>query len=112
MLKLFRRLSPILVIGAVLFLPSPRAAAEILGGVPDVIVCVVRLPQSDSAGGRMVFYVDRQVEGGFTLYSTLGGSPQQLRVSAKGLIEPGQLQDCNDKSIEELREAGRAFNLR
>ncbi len=115
MRRLVRHLSPrltLITLAAAWCVAAPPAAAEILAGVPDVIVCSIIVPDRGLVRGRVVFYLDAQEDAGITYYKSLGSAPRQLRAGPDGVFEEGQLQDCNGKSIDELREAGRAFNIR
>ena len=108
----FVRQSTSLLISAILILAASPATSGIFDGLPDAIVCTVEVKTEKLRRGRIVFYLDAQEEGGNTLYKTLGAGPLILRVDQEGKVEPGTLPDCSGKSIKELRDAGRAFDLK
>ena len=103
-------LTRILLIGTAFVMLTTPAAAEIFKGVPDVIVCEVSL-SDQSRTGRVLFYLDRQEDGSITTYTSLGAAPMQVRVSADGRIEQSNLGDCTGKTISDLRNEDRAFDL-
>ena len=99
-----------LVLATVLTALAVPVRAEIFEGVPDVIVCEVELPQQGRVG-RMVFYLDAQEQGRVTRYTSLGAAPMQIRVGADGTIDQDNLGDCSGKTVTELRNADRAFDV-
>jgi hypothetical protein len=108
----FGRQSIALLVSSILMLAVVPAAADIFAGLPDAIVCTVEELTENPRRGRIVFYLDAQVEGGETQYKTLGAGPLILRIDQEGNVAPGALPDCNGKSIKELRDAGRAFDFK
>jgi hypothetical protein len=101
-----------LLISTILMLAAFPATSGIFDGLPDVIVCTVEVQTEKLRRGRFVFYLDAQEEGQDTLYKTLGASPLMLRVDQEGKVGSGALPDCSEKSIKELCDAGRAFDLK
>ena len=84
--------------------------AEIFEGMPDVVVCEIEIPQQGRKG-RVVFYVDAQEDGRMTRYTSLGAAPMQVRIAADGTLSKDNLGDCAGKTVKELRQADRAFDV-
>lgn len=102
-----------LIAGLIAFvgLALSPAAAGIFESVPDVILCpYAAIP--DRPGGLVVFYVEARRDDGTAVYKTLGISSIKISVSADGMVKAGKLAECDGKTIKELRDAGRAFDLR
>ncbi len=89
--------------------PSP-ASAGIFNNAPDAIVCPIAA-KADRPGAHIIFYVDARVDDGRILYKSLG-VPISLTINAKGVIDARNIQECNGKTVRELRAAGRAFDFR
>lgn len=87
------------------------AQAGIIAGMPDALVCSVKDPTGLLPWERLVFYVSASTVDGRTLYKTLTSDPVVLLVSPEGIIDGGNLADCDGRSIDSLWEEGRAFIL-
>jgi hypothetical protein len=87
------------------------AQASIIDGMPDAIVCSVKDPTGRLPWERLVYYVSAHTVDGATLYKTLTSDPVVLLVSAAGIINGPNLSDCDGRSIQSLRDEGRAFTL-
>ena len=87
------------------------AGAEIFEGFPDAVICKYQGAARDF-GGDAVFYMDSRQENGVVIYKVFGRVPVVLRVGPDGVIDAGKLRDCHGKSVQQLRKAGRAFDLR
>lgn len=85
--------------------------AEIIESMPDVIVCSVKDPTGTLAWEKLVYYVSARMSGGETLFKTLTSDPVVLLVSKEGVVKGPNLADCDGRSIESLREDGRAFDI-
>lgn len=93
-----------------LLLAQP-AGAGIIDGMPDVIVCKLKKTTS-RPGGQLVFYLEARFNDKSTYYKTLGRSAIQLKVDAGGKISARNIADCDGKTVKEVRDDGRAFDLR
>jgi hypothetical protein len=81
------------------------AAAGMLEGVPDAIVC-------DLEKGKLVVYVARRLEDGSTLYEALEREFMTvITVDAQGKLHWENRPGCDGKSVEQLREEGKAFDF-
>jgi len=87
------------------------AGAEIFKGFPDAIICKYQGAARDM-GGEAVFYVDSRQDDGVVFYKLFGRVPVVLKIGPDGMVDAGKLKDCHGKSLQQLREAGRAFDLR
>ena len=87
------------------------ARAEIMEDLPDAIVCSVKDPTGTLAWEKLVYYVSARMSDGRTLYKTLTSDPVVLMVSSDGMIDGANLADCDGRSVDSLREEGRAFTL-
>lgn len=91
----------------------PIARGGIFEGAPDVILCTVAIPALDLQKGQLAFYPSARVaDGSITQYLTLGVPPLVLTIDASGVVDAGNLPDCNGKTIEALRADNRAYDLR
>ena len=90
---------------------SPTAEAGIFPGRPDVLVCSVDDPIDVQPWDQFVFYVSARLEDGGVLYKSLTSNPVLVTVSPNGRVTAENLEDCDGKTIAELREAGRAFDF-
>jgi hypothetical protein len=81
------------------------AAAGLLEGVPDAIVC-------DFENGKLVVYVARRMADGSTLYETLEREFMTvITIDAQGILHWENRPGCDGKSVDQLREEGRAFDF-
>jgi hypothetical protein len=96
----------ILLACAVAMILSLRpAAAGMLEGVPDAIVC-------DLEKGKLVVYVARRLDDGSTLYEALEREFMTvITVDAQGKLHWENRPGCDGKSVEQLREEGKAFDF-
>jgi hypothetical protein len=92
-------------------LSSPLAQSEIIPGKPDAIVCSVKDPTGILPWERLVFYVSAHMRDGDTLYKSSTSDPVVLLVSSEGIVNGANLADCDGRSVDSLREDGRAFSL-
>ena len=90
---------------------APSAHAGVFGGAPDAIVCSVDDPIDVQPWDKLVFYVSARLENGGILYKTLTSNPVLVTVDPDGRLQAKNLADCDGKSVDELRELGRAFDL-
>lgn len=92
------------------FALSP-AAAGIFDAAPDVILCKL-----SAIPGRpavlVAFYADSRKDDGAVSYKPLGTTALRITVRADSVIEAKNLAGCGGKTVQELRDAGRAFDLR
>lgn len=91
---------------AVVMASSPQpAAAGLLQGVPDTIVC-------DFEGGKIVVYVARRLADGSTLYESLEREfMTEITIDAQGILRWQNRPGCDGKSVDQLREEGKAFDF-
>ena len=91
---------------AVAMILSLRPAAPgLLEGVPDAIVC-------DFESGKLVVYVARRLEDGSTLYESLEREFMTvITIDAQGILQWENRPGCDGKSIDQLREEGKAFDF-
>jgi hypothetical protein len=83
----------------------PPAAAGLLEGVPDAIVC-------DFENGKLVVYVARRLADGSTQYEALEREFMTvITVDAQGILHWENRPGCDGKSVDQLREEGRAFDF-
>jgi hypothetical protein len=81
------------------------AAAGLLDGVPDAIVC-------DFEGGKIVVYVTRRLADGSTQYESLERAfVTEITVDAQGVLHWQNRPGCDGKSVDQLREEGKAFDF-
>jgi hypothetical protein len=81
------------------------AAAGLLEGVPDAIVC-------EFENGKLVVYVARELEDGSTLYESLEREFMTvITIDPQGILHWENRPDCDGKSVEQLREEGKAFDF-
>jgi hypothetical protein len=80
-------------------------SAEILQGVPDVIVC-------DLEQGKIVVYVARRLNDGSTLYESLEREYMAvITIDANGVLHWQNQPSCDGKSVQQLRDQGSAFDF-
>ena len=88
-----------LILGAITcFMLAQSAVAGIFEDFPDVILCKID-------GGTLVVYLDRALDDGGAIYKGLGGS--FATVDADGVFHRENQQDCDGKTLDELRAAGK-----
>ncbi len=92
-------------------LTAVEAPAEIIENMPDAIVCSVKDPTGTLSWERLVYYVSAHMTSGETLFKTLTSDPVVLLVGADGIVKGPNLADCDGRSVESLREEGRAFDI-
>jgi hypothetical protein len=81
------------------------AAAGVLEGVPDAIVC-------DIGKGKMVVYVSRRLDDGSTVYASLEREfTAIITIDTKGILHWQNREGCDGKSIDQLRQEGKAFDF-
>jgi hypothetical protein len=81
------------------------AAAGLLEGVPDAIVC-------DFEGGKIVVYVTRRLADGSTQYESLERAfMTEITIDAQGVLHWQNRPDCDGKTVDQLREEGKAFDF-
>ncbi|MEM6605573.1 MAG: hypothetical protein AAF671_07430 [Pseudomonadota bacterium] len=90
---------------------APPSRAEILDGVPDVIVCSVADPTGVLPWQRLVYYVSARMSNGDTLFKTLTSDPVVILVDEQGMIKGPNLVDCDGRNVKSLVQEGRAFAL-
>jgi hypothetical protein len=89
---------------AMLALSRP-ATAGMLEGAPDAIVC-------DFESGSLVVYAARRMQDGTTLYESLEREfTAVITVDAHGVLHWENRPDCDGKSVDQLRDEGRAFDF-
>ena len=96
---------------AVTGLVAMPASAGIFGDAPDAVLCPFP-GTGDLPNALVVFYVEAQGENGALLYASMGVSPVKFFVDAGGKIEEGNIAECHGKTLQELRDEGRAFDFR
>jgi hypothetical protein len=91
---------------AVVMMLSPQpAAAGMLGGVPDAIVC-------DFESGKIVVYAARRLNDGSTQYESLEREFMTvITIDAQGILHWANRPGCDGKSVEQLRQEGKAFDF-
>lgn len=87
------------------------ARAGVIAGYPDVLACSVSDPLGVQRWTQLVFYVSAQLDDGAVLYKSLTSNPVLITVAKDGRVDAPNLQDCDGRSVAELREAGRAFDF-
>jgi hypothetical protein len=97
---------PILLACALAMLLSLRpAVAGLLEGVPDAIVC-------DFESGKVVVYVARRLADGSTQYESLEREfVTEITIDAQGILHWQNRPGCDGKSVDQLREEGKAFDF-
>jgi hypothetical protein len=81
------------------------AAASLLGDVPDALVC-------DVGKGKLVVYVARRLDDGSTLYESLEREFSiVITIDAQGVLHWANNASCDGKTVEQLRDEGKAFDL-
>lgn len=87
------------------------ADAGVFDNRPDVLVCSVDDPIDVQPWDKFVFYVSARLEDGSVLYKSLTSNPVLVTVTHDGLVDADNLQDCDGKTVAELRDEGRAFDF-
>jgi hypothetical protein len=85
--------------------------AGVFSGRPDVLVCSVNDPIDVQPWDQFVFYVSARLEDGSVLYKSLTSNPVLITITAEGIVDAKNLEDCDGKTVEALRETGRAFDF-
>jgi hypothetical protein len=81
------------------------AAAGLLEGVPDAIVC-------DFESGKLVVYAARRMADGSTLYESLEREFMTvITIDAQGILHWENRPGCDGKSVDQLRDEGKAFDF-
>jgi uncharacterized protein YdaL len=89
----------------VLVMTGRPTNAEILQGVPDVIVC-------DVGKGKIVVYVARRLDDGSTLYEALEREfVAEVTIDTNGVIHWENQPSCDGKSVQQLRDQGSVFDF-
>ncbi len=105
--------APLLAGVALVFLALVPLAgrAGIVEGMPDAIVCSVKDPTGVLPWERLVFYVSARMRDGNTLYKSSTSDPVVVLVGTDGILSGVNLADCDGRTVDSLREEGRAFNF-
>ena len=90
---------------------SAPASAQIFDNRPDAVVCPLAAIEG-RPGGFVVFHLVWQEDTGITHYATMGIQTFRLKIDANGVAQAPNLEGCDGKTVEELREARRAFSYR
>ena len=85
--------------------------AGVFTGRPDVLVCSVDDPSDVQPWDQFVFYVSGRLEDGGVLYKSLTSNPVLIMISPDGRVAAENLDDCDGKTVAELRDEGRAFDF-
>jgi hypothetical protein len=97
--------SILLAFAIAMFVSLGPAAAGLLDDVPDAIVC-------DLGKGKLVVYVARRLDDGSTLYEALAREfTTIITVDPKGVLHWENNAGCDGKSVDQLRDEGRAFDF-
>lgn len=103
---------PTILLAALLAaLAQSPAQATIIDGKPDAIICSVKDPTGVLPWEQLVYYVSARMADGTVLYKTLTSDPVVLLVSKDGVVDGANLADCDGRTVNSLREDGRAFTL-
>ena len=98
-------------LGMIAAMSLSPASAGMFDNVADAIVCPLP-PVASRPGGLVVFYVDARVDNGNTVYRPMGQSAIRLIVDTNGVVQAANLAECHGKTVQQLRDAGRAFDFR
>lgn len=98
-------------IGLVGALIPMSSQAGVFAGRPDVLVCSVEDPSEVQPWDQFVFYVSGRLEDGGVLYKSLTSNPVLITITPDGRIAAENLEDCDGKTVAELRDEGRAFDF-
>jgi len=90
---------------------SDSATSSVFKDRPDVVVCSVADSVSAQPWDQFVFYVSARLKDGGVLYKSLTSNPVLVTISPDGLVNADNLADCDGKTVDELRSAGRAFDF-
>lgn len=87
---------------------STIANAGIINKHPDILVCSVSEDVRDATWQDLVFYVSGTQKDGAVLYKSLTSNPVLIRINEAGILSAPKLANCDNQSVQTLREAGRA----
>lgn len=87
---------------------STIANAGIINKHPDILVCSVSEDVRDATWQNLVFYVSGTQKDGAVLYKSLTSNPVLIRINEAGILSAPKLANCDNQSVQALREAGRA----
>ena len=59
-----------------------------------------------------MFYVSARLEDGGILYKSLTSNPILVTITTDGLVDAKNLEDCDGKTVDELRAEGRASEFK
>ncbi len=90
---------------------ASSSQAGVFTGLPDVLVCSVDDPSEVQPWDQFVFYVSGRLEDGGVLYKSLTSNPVLITITPDGRVEAENLEDCDGKTVAELRDEGRAFDF-
>ena len=102
----FKGLSAFAFLGAVIW--GAHSYAGIINEHPDILVCSVSENAQDSTWQDLVFYVSGTQKDGAILYKSLTSNPVLIRIDESGVLSAPKLANCDKKTVQALREAGRA----
>lgn len=81
------------------------ASAGMLEDAPDAIVC-------DVGKGKLVVYAARRMDDGSTLYEALAREfTAIITLDANGTLHWADNPGCDGKTVDQLRNEGRAFDF-
>lgn len=100
-----------ILLSTALVLVTSDAAAGVLADAPDVLVCSVDDPTDVLPWDQLVFYVSAHIEGEGVLYKSLTANPILITVDRNGRVQAPNLADCDGKTVDQLRRAGRAADF-
>ena len=90
---------------------SSTVQAQLFDKRPDILVCSVSQATSSDAWDQFVFYISGTRVDGAILYKSLTSNPVLVTVTPDGTVSAPNLEDCDGKSVAELRKAGRAAHF-
>jgi len=99
------------VAGALLLAFQGTSLAGVFSGRPDVLVCSVDDPIGVQPWDQFVFYVSARLKDGSVLYKSLTSNPVLVTIGEDGRVTAENLVDCDGRTVDELRAAGRAFDF-
>ena len=102
----FKGLSTFAFLGAAIW--GANSYAGIINEHPDILVCSVSENAQDSTWQDLVFYVSGTQKDGAILYKSLTSNPVLIRIDESGVLSAPKLANCDKKTVQALREAGRA----
>lgn len=106
-----RRITSATLAACLTMLLALPSIAEVLEGMPDVIVCTVVVPNEEHGVLRWVYYISSQQEGVHTRYNTMGGRSLPLKIDNKGTVIESTKSDCENKTVDQLKAAGQVFSF-